>query len=221
VNKKGGTGGRKCRRDLGTNPENTRQKEKALRAQVRARSTYRREREKEKLPAIAAIATPTAATPAAAAAIATPAATATSTTAIAAPPATAAGAFGLRTRFVNDQVPAPEILTIETRHGAIGVFIVGDLDEGETTRLSREAIPNQTDCGGIHTHLPKPFLQLLFRSVERKITHVKLLHQRTPSARNLTTIAERTEESKPPTRQTGGNTGAGGNFSGPVHGLEN
>jgi hypothetical protein len=188
-----------------------------------ARSTYSRKKEKEKLPAIAAVPAITAAISATATAttatITTPAAT--TTAAVTTPPTTATGAFGLRTRFVNDQVPASEILTIETRHGTVSVFIVGDLDEGEATRLSREAIPNQTDCGGIHTHLTKPFLQLLFRSVERKITHVKLLHQRTPSARNLTTIAERTEESKPPTRQTGMTAGAGRDFGGPVHGLEN
>jgi len=171
------------------------------------------EKEREKLPAVAAVpAIPTAvATSATAPAAAiTTAATTTSTTAIAATPTTATGALRLRTRFVDDKVPAPEVLTIQARHGAVGVFIVGDFDEGKASRLSREAIPNQTDRGGIHTHLTKPFLQLLFRSVERKITHVKLLHQRTPSVRNLTTIAERTEESKPPTWQTGRRAAGGG-----------
>src|SRR5208283_5178081 len=191
-------------------PEKTRREESVLQAQMCARSTYRSKREKENLPAITAVAAITT----------TVAATATTVTA---PPATATGAFGLRTRFVHNQVPAPEVLTIETRDSAIGVFIVGDFDEGEATRLSREAISNQTDCGGIHTNLSKPFLQLLFRSVKRKITHVKLLHQRTPSARNLTTIAERTEESKPPPRQTRGRAEEGGRNlqCGPVHGLEN
>jgi hypothetical protein len=183
---------------------------------VCARSTYLRKRENENLPAVTAVPaiTTTIAAAVAAAATASPTAITTAaaatTTAVTAPPTTTTGAFGLRTRFVHNQVPAPEVLTIETGNSAIGVFIVGDFDEGEATRLSREAISDQTDCGGIHTNLPKPFLQLLFRSVERKITHVKLLHQRTPSARNLTTIAERTEESKPPTQQTRGRAEEGG-----------
>jgi hypothetical protein len=145
---------------------------------VRARSPQRRLGEKEKLPAVAAVAAiTTVAAPATApaAAIATPAAPPTTAT-ITATPTTATGALRLRPRFVDDKVPAPEVLTVQAGHGAVGVFIVGDLDEGETTRLPREAIPNQADRGGIHTYLTKPFLQLLFRCVERKITHVKLLH---------------------------------------------
>src|SRR5208337_2917378 len=188
-----------CRSKPGGSLEKAQQQEKTLRTRARARSPQQRLGEKEKLPAVAAVAAITpVATPATtpAAAITTPAATTSTTTAIAATPTTATRALRLRPRFVDDKVPAPEVLTVQARHGAVGVFIVGDFDEGETSRLSREAIPNQADCGGIHTHLPKPFLQLLFRSVERKITHIKLLHQRTPSARNLTTIAERTEESK-------------------------
>ncbi len=225
MNKRIGTGG-----SAGASPARIRRKrdkkENVLRAQVCTRSSYRIKREKEKLPAIAtvpAITTAVAATaPAPAATITTPAA-ATTSAPVTTPPTTATGAFSLRTRFVNNQVPASKILTIETRDSAIGVFIVGDLDEGEATRLSRKTISNETDCGGIHTNLSKPFLQLFFRSVERKITHVKLLHQRTPSARNLTTIAERTEESKPPTQQTVWFAEAGGKDlqCGPVHGLEN
>jgi hypothetical protein len=71
--------------------------------------------------------------------------------------------------------------------------------------------------------LREPFLQLLFRGVKREITDVKLLHLRTPSVRNLATIAERTEESKPPGGGKPRECHAGGadRFSGPVHGLEN
>ncbi len=99
----------------------------------------------------------------------------------------------MRTRFVHDQVPAPEILPVQGGDGTIRFFIVVNFDEGETARLPREAVTNQTDRRGIDTDLPEPFLQLFFRSVERKIADVKLLHLRTPSARNRTTIAERTE----------------------------
>jgi hypothetical protein len=92
----------------------------------------------------------------------------------------------LRTGFVHDKVPAPEILTVEGSDCAIRLFIIGDFDEGESARLARETITNKADCGGIDTDLTEPFLQLLFRCVERKIADVKLLHLGTPSARNLT-----------------------------------
>jgi hypothetical protein len=124
-----------CKREPGTNPEKTRREGKALQAQGHALNALHGESEKENLPAIAAvpaITTTIAATASATApTITTPAAATTAT--VTAPPTTATGAFGLRTRFVNDQVPAPEILTIEARHGAVGVFIIGNLDESETT----------------------------------------------------------------------------------------
>jgi hypothetical protein len=92
----------------------------------------------------------------------------------------------LRTGFVHDKVPAPEILTVEGSDRAIRLFIIGDFDESEAAGLARETITNQTDCGGVDTDLTEPFLQLLFRRVEWKIADVKLLHLGTPSARNLT-----------------------------------
>jgi hypothetical protein len=180
----------------------------------------------EGLPAIAAIATATtvsaaitaASTAAAAASAATTtastaattiAAVATATTAI----ATAARALCLRTGFIDDEVPATKVLTVETIHGAVGVFVVGNFDESETARLAREAVTNQTDRRRADTHLREPFLQLFFRGAERKIADVKLLHLRTPSARNRTTIAERTEKSNAPRQEiqdsvtVGGRTG--------------
>jgi hypothetical protein len=148
------------------------------------------------LPAVAAIAAvSTAATITAAATAATASATTTASaapiSAIAATTAgsaatAAAGAFGLRTGFVHDKVPAPEILTVEGSDRAIRLFIVRNFNESETSGLARKTITNQTDCGGVDTDLTEPFLQLLFRCVERKIADVKLLHLGTPSARNLT-----------------------------------
>ena len=179
------------------------------------------------LPAISAVAT-VAAVAAAAAAAATTAtaiptsAAATATTVTASTTTAATGAFRLGTRFIDNEVPASEILSVQGSHGAIGFFIIGNFNEGETTRLSRETISNQADSRGIHTNLPKPFLQLLFRCGERKIPDVKLLHQRTPSARNLTTIAERTENTDSPKEATGlVPQRAGYGISGPVHGLQN
>jgi hypothetical protein len=97
------------------------------------------------LPAIAAIAAvsavPTISTASAAAA---PTIAATSTT-VSATTSTATRAFRLRARFIDNQVPAAKILTVETGNRAVGIFIAADLDEGKAARLPREAIPNQTD----------------------------------------------------------------------------
>ncbi|HEV2101243.1 MAG TPA: hypothetical protein VGR58_00560 [Candidatus Acidoferrum sp.] len=99
-----------------------------------------------KLPAVAAVSTvaaisaapATAATPAAIPATASPATTA----AIASAPTAAARTLGLRTRFIDYQVPATEILTVEIGDRAIGFFIIRNFDEGKTPRLAREPIPN-------------------------------------------------------------------------------
>src|SRR6266404_6834764 len=171
------------------------------------------------LPAVAAVTTVAAITaaPAATATSATIAATATAapTPAIASAPTAATRPLGLRTRFIDYQVPATEILTVEIGDRAIRFFIIRNFDEGKTPRLAREPIPNQIDCGRVYAYLSEPLLQLLFRCREREITDVKLLHLGTPSARNLTTIAERTEI---PIRQVGKPEGVQrgrGWFSGP------
>jgi len=160
------------------------------------------------LPAVAAVTTVAAITaaPAATATSATIAATATAapTPAIASAPTAATRPLGLRTRFIDYQVPATEILTVEIGDRAIRFFIIRNFDEGKTPRLAREPIPNQIDCGRVYAYLSEPLLQLLFRCREREITDVKLLHLGTPSARNLTTIAERTDRPVPPGGQTGG-----------------
>src|SRR6201993_702760 len=136
------------------------------------------------LPAVAAVTTVAAITAASAA---------TAASAIASTPTAATRPLGLRTRFIDYQVPATEILTVEIGDRAIRFFIIRNLDEGKTPRLAREPIPNQIDCGRVYANLSEPLLQLLFRCREREITDVKLLHLGTPSARNLDTIAERTD----------------------------
>jgi hypothetical protein len=149
------------------------------------------------LPAVAAVTTVAAITaaPATTTASATIATTATAAAApaIASAPTAATRPLGLRTRFIDYQVPATEILTVEIGDRAIRFFIIRNFDEGKTPRLAREPIPNQIDCGRVYAYLSEPLLQLLFRCREREITDVKLLHLGTPSARNLNTIAERTE----------------------------
>jgi len=177
------------------------------------------------LPAVAAVST-VAAISAAPATATTPAAipataSAATTAAITSAPTAAARTLGLGTRFIDYQVPATEILTVEIGDRAICFFIIRDFDEGKTPRLAREPIPNQVDCGRVDPYLSEPLLQLLFRCREREITDVKLLHLGTPSARNLNTIAERTEI---PIRQVGKPEGVPrgrGYFSGPGDTLEN
>lgn len=98
------------------------------------------------LPAVAAITTVAAITAASAATTtsATIAATAsaTTTTAIASATTTTAGALGLGTRFIDYQVPATKILTVEIGDRAIRFFIIRNFDEGKAPRLAREPIPN-------------------------------------------------------------------------------
>ena len=137
------------------------------------------------LPAVSAI-SPIAAIPAATPAAPTPPSVSSAPASVTttAAPAPAAAAFGLRTRFVYHEVPSTEILAVQRVYSAIGVFIIGNFDEGETARLSRETVTNEIDTRGSNTDLREPFLHLLFRSGKRKVTHVKLLHLPTPSARN-------------------------------------
>src|SRR5690242_453309 len=98
------------------------------------------------LPAVAAVST-VAAISAAPATATTPAAipataSAATTAAITSAPTAAARTLGLGTRFIDYQVPATEILTVEIGDRAIRFFIIRDFDEGKTPRLAREPIPN-------------------------------------------------------------------------------
>ena len=106
-------------------------------------------------------------------------------------PATAAPALFLRTSFVYDQVAATKILAVQGINRAIGFFIVGNFNERETTGLSRETITNEIYCGRVDTRLREKFMKRIFRGGKRKISNVKLLHLRTPFARNLDAVAER------------------------------
>jgi hypothetical protein len=96
------------------------------------------------LPAVAAVTTIAAApaTAATSAAISSAASATTAATAITSAPTAATRPLGLRTRFVDYQVPATEILTVEIGDRAIRFFIVRNFDEGKTPRLAREPIPN-------------------------------------------------------------------------------
>jgi hypothetical protein len=64
----------------------------------------------------------------------------------------------LWTRFIDYQVPATEILTVEIGDRAIRLFIIRNFNEGKTPRLAREPIPNQIDCGRVDPYLSEPLL---------------------------------------------------------------
>jgi hypothetical protein len=122
--------------------------------------------------AITTIAAPaTTAAPAAASAMtATPSAITAATT------SAATTAFGLRPSFIHNEIASPKILTVHGIDGAVGFLVVGDLDESEATRLSRETVANEIDCRGIDTSLREKFVQAILRRRERKIANIELLH---------------------------------------------
>jgi hypothetical protein len=99
-----------------------------------------------------------------------------STTVTAAPASTACTALCLGTCFVHYEVSSAEILTVQGIHRAIGVFVIGHFNEGETARLSRKTIANQIDARGSYPDLRKPLVKLVFRRGKRKITDIELLH---------------------------------------------
>jgi len=107
-------------------------------------------------------------------------------TAVAAPAAatTTAAAFGLGPRFIHHQIASTKVLAVHRINRAIGFFVIGDFDEGETARLSCKTIANQIYCRGIYTALREKFVQAILRRGKRKITNIELLHLPTPSARN-------------------------------------
>ncbi len=60
-----------------------------------------------------------------------------------------AATFTRRTRFVDDNVAAHEIVAVQSLHGAVGFFVVIDLDKSEPARLPRETVAHQRDiCRG-------------------------------------------------------------------------
>lgn len=125
------------------------------------------------LPAITAVAAiPTVATPAPATAATVPATPAAVAAAGSSATATTAAAFGLRARFVDDEIAAAKVLSVKRVNRAVGVVVAVHFDEGEAAGLSCETVPNQINTRGSDTHLRKPFLHLFFRSRERKITNI-------------------------------------------------
>jgi hypothetical protein len=130
------------------------------------------------------VTTPAASSPpATATSAAVPSASTTSASAtMAATSSTGAAAFTLRTRFIHNQRAAQKILAVECFDGFVCLGIVANFSETETARLSRETIAQQRERIRLHTNFRKKRCYLLFRGLERQITHIQFLHGRSPFA---------------------------------------
>jgi hypothetical protein len=85
----------------------------------------------EGLPAVAAVATISAASTTTAMAAPPTAAATTSPAISAAAPTATPTTLSLRPRFIHDEISPAEILSVKRVYGLVGVFIVGHFDEGE------------------------------------------------------------------------------------------
>jgi len=105
---------------------------------------------KANLPAISAVAAIAPATTTPAAMTTTVAAAAAAEPASA---ATTATTFRLGTRFIDNEIPPAEILSVQRINRAVRFFVIPNFDEGKTTRLSRKTVSNQIYRGGVTTGL--------------------------------------------------------------------
>src|SRR5216684_4112222 len=139
------------------------------------------------LPAIATVATISAAP-------ATASSMAATSASVPAAPASTASALCLGTCFIYNEVSPPEILTVQGVHRAIRVFVIGHFNEGEPARLSRKTVANQIDARGSYTDLREPLVELFFRRGKRKITDIELLHLLLLLSGTELRVAERAED---------------------------
>jgi hypothetical protein len=102
-----------------------------------------------------------------------------------APATTPAATLTLGTCFVDDERASKEVLTIQSRDRLFSLRIILDFSEAKPARLSRETIAQQGQRIGLHADFREQRLNLLFRSLERQITHVQFLHGRSPCAFNV------------------------------------
>jgi hypothetical protein len=124
-----------------------------LRRRLDCSAVYRKP---EGLPAVPAIATVSAisATSATTTVASAPAATTASSSAVTtAPSATATTAFSLRPRFIHDEVPPTEVLSVQRIDCLIRIFVVCYFHKGEAARLTRKTVTDQIDTRGSHTDL--------------------------------------------------------------------
>jgi RNase P/RNase MRP subunit POP5 len=93
-----------------------------------------------------------------------------------------AAAFSLRTRFIHNQCAAQKILAVERFNRLVGFAVVANFGETESARLSGKTVAQQRKRIRLHTNFRKKRRYLLFRSLERQITHIQFLHGRSPFA---------------------------------------
>ncbi len=130
--------------------------------------------------AIASTTTTASASATASAAVST--ATATAAAAI----ATTATAVALGTRFVDVHGTARDLLLIETLYCRFGFIFIRHFDEAKTARPA--GLPIHDDANG--RYLAKGtegISNIIFRCIERQITNVDVNHNRTSSAKTITT----------------------------------
>jgi hypothetical protein len=112
----------------------------------------------------------------------TAASTTTASATVAATTSAGATAFTLRTRFIHNQRAAQKIFAVERFDGFVRFGVVANFSETETARLSRETIAQQRKRIRLHANFRKQRRYLLFRGLERQITHIQFLHGRSPFA---------------------------------------
>jgi hypothetical protein len=123
---------------------------------------------------LSAIEVTTTAAPSAAVTIATAAATAPTavtaapTAAISTTTATAAAAFFARASFIDGDIAALDVLSIQVLNRGLGAFGCRHRNEGKTTRTSAHTVGNEVNVSN-GTHLAKQVLEVIFCHVEGKI----------------------------------------------------
>jgi hypothetical protein len=100
----------------------------------------------------------------------------------------------LRLGFVDHEIAAAEVLTVERVDGFFGVFVGGNFDEGETARLPGEPVANEIDGRGSNSDLSEPLVELVLRRGKRKVANVELLHLPLLLPGTHVGVAERAEE---------------------------
>jgi hypothetical protein len=103
-------------------------------------------------------------------------------------------AFTLRACFIHHQRAAQKILSVERFDGFVCFGVVANFSETETAWLSRETIAQKRERIRLHANFRKQRRYLLFRGLERQITHIQFLHGRSPFASGKFTGAKHEAE---------------------------
>jgi hypothetical protein len=96
------------------------------------------------------------------------------------PSAPTTAAFLLRARFVHNQCAPQKILSVQRFDRFHRLGIICNFSETESARLIRETIPQKRERIGLDSNLGEHCRDLFFRSLERQITEIQFLHDRSP-----------------------------------------